>query len=88
MGNFSEPFGAYEGVDEIEKDAHRHQRAQEIVKNHDCLSKPVADIGIKDRQHEKGEAGRQEDHVKHGRELRGRRIRIRDGSTAHGIRKT
>jgi hypothetical protein len=71
MASLSEPFWAHERIDQIEKDAHRHQRAQGIVENHVRLSEPVADICVENPQPEKGEPTQKENYIKHGVELEG-----------------
>jgi hypothetical protein len=63
----SESFRADQCVDEIDKQAERHEGAQRIIENHGSLLKPVARGGVEKREDKKSHTRGNENGVKHGR---------------------
>jgi hypothetical protein len=93
IGALSEPLGAHKRIDEIEKNAHGHQRPQRIIENHVRLLEPVADVGVENRQQKECDTRGDKDHIQHfvllGRvALEAILIRFREGNAINPIRKT
>jgi hypothetical protein len=61
----SEPLGADQRVNEIDKYDERYGRSEPIVENHGFTSKPVARDSVKHCSTQEGEADRNEENVKH-----------------------
>ena len=53
-----EPLGPQQGVDEIDEEKRGHEAAEHIVESMAFSSKPVAAVGVGDRQGEEAEAER------------------------------
>ena len=69
MGRLSEPLWTQQSVGEVEQQPRGHEGGERVVDCHGSLLKPVAGIGVADRQGEQAQTHCQQDEIEHCRSL-------------------